>query len=256
MLCCSLNSGSNGNCIYVEAEGVRLLFDAGISGRQAAGRLATHGRDIRAVDAVIVSHDHADHARCAGIYARLFNLPIYMTPLTHQAAQQSCNVGQIADLRHFRAGQALHIGQVSIEAVATPHDAAEPVAFVVSAKRRRLGILTDLGCVFDALPGIIAELDALYLESNYDPDMLESGPYPPYLKRRIAGRHGHLSNFEAAELVLRHAHDRLQWVSLAHLSEVNNTPDLARRTHHDIVGPRRAVYVSDRYAASSILQVE
>lgn len=256
MLSWSLNSGSNGNCIYVEAEGVRLLFDAGISGRQAAGRLAAHGRDIRSVDAVIISHDHADHARCAGIYARLFDLPIYMTPGTHQVAQESCNLGQIANLRHFQPGQPLRIGQVSIEPVPTPHDAAEPVAFVVSTGKRRLGILTDLGCVFDALPGIIAGLDALYLESNYDPDMLASGPYPPYLQRRIAGQHGHLSNFEAAQLVLRHAHDRLQWISLSHLSEVNNTPDLARDTHHDIVGPRRAIYVSDRYAASSILRVE
>lgn len=256
MLCWSINSGSNGNCIYVEADGVRLLFDAGISGKQACDRLAAGGRDIHRVDAVIISHDHSDHVRCAGIYARKFGLPIYMTCRTHQQACSYSDLGEIADLRHFDAGTAITIGSVRIEPVPTPHDAADPVAFVVQAEKRRLGILTDLGCVFPGLPALMESLDAAYLESNYDPEMLQNGPYPPFLKDRIISDRGHISNFEAAELVLQYATDRMQWISLSHLSETNNTPHLAKHTHHNIVGPRRPIYVADRYASSHVLKVE
>jgi len=255
MICFSLNSGSNGNCIYVEAEGVRLLFDAGISGKRTAERLAARGRDVRDVDAVIVSHDHHDHIRCAGVLSRKFALPVCMTRQTH-AAGSRYDLGPIADLRLFEPGADLAFGPVTVRTVPTPHDAAGAVAFVAAAGRRRLGILTDLGHVFDGLGDLLGELDAAFLESNYDPDMLAGGPYPTFLKRRIAGAGGHLSNDEAAELVASAGNGRLQWVALSHLSEVNNTPRAAVRTHRRIAGRDRPVHVAGRDGAGDLLEIQ
>jgi len=255
MICCSLNSGSNGNCIYLEAEGVKLLFDAGISGKRTAERLATCGRDVRDVQAVIISHDHVDHIRCAGILNRKFGLPVYMTRQTYLAGRRYAP-GPIYDLRHFRPGEALTFASVTVQTVRTPHDGAEPVAFVISDGYRRVGILTDLGHVFRGLGELLRKLDAVFLESNYDPQMLASGPYSQYLKRRIAGEGGHLSNVESAELVAGVGNGRLQWVALSHLSQVNNTPELARRTHLEIAGGGCPIHVAGRHGPSELLRVE
>jgi len=250
----SLQSGSNGNCIYVEAGGVRFLFDAGISGRQAQQRLATHGRDIRHVDAVVVSHDHVDHSKCMGIYQRKFALPVHVTASTLGAAASRCSLGEISDIRHFEAGGVLRFGKVSVETIPTPHDGVDGVAFVVDDGRRRLGILTDLGHVFAGLDAVIGSLDAVLLESNYDLDMLIDGPYPEFLKERIQGRGGHISNVEAAEL-LAAAGKRLRWACLAHLSEENNRPEVALRTHREILGKRFPLHVATRYGATGVLEL-
>jgi phosphoribosyl 1,2-cyclic phosphodiesterase len=195
----SLQSGSNGNSIYVEAAGVRLLFDAGISGKLAEQRMAQYGRDIREVDAVLLSHDHIDHVCCAGIYQRKFGLPIYMTRVTRRAIQ--CDLGRLNDVRYFRAGESVEFDPVTVHTLRTPHDAADGVAFIVECQGRRLGILSDLGHPFAQLAGTLGELDAAYLESNYDPQMLEEGSYPAYVKARIRGAGGHLSNIESADLL-------------------------------------------------------
>jgi phosphoribosyl 1,2-cyclic phosphodiesterase len=251
----SLQSGSNGNCIYVEADGTALLFDAGISGRQAELRLAAHGRDIRGVAAVVISHDHADHVRCMGIYQRKFHLPVYVTPRTLDAAAAFCPLGRLGDTRPFVAGQVLAFDGVRVETIPTPHDAADGVAFVVDDGRRRVGILTDLGHAFDALGRAIGSLDAVVLESNYDPDLLAGGPYPEFLQRRIRGPGGHLSNFESAELLRLAAGPRLQWACLAHLSEQNNNPHLALRTHRAILGRGLPLHVASRYRVGAVLEV-
>jgi len=250
----SLQSGSNGNCIYVETGGVRLLLDAGISGRRARRRLADHGRDIRDVDALLISHDHADHVRCAGVYQRKFGLPIYITCRTLSAAAGRDVLGPLSDVRRFRAGGVLEFDGVRVETVRTPHDGADPVGFVIDDGRRRLGVLTDLGHVFDALPDVLASLDAVLLESNHDPAMLAAGPYPDFLKRRIRGPGGHVSNTESAEL-LAAAGRHVKWACLAHLSEQNNSPALALRTHRRILGNSIRLHVAGRYGASEVLRV-
>ncbi len=248
----SLQSGSNGNCIYVEAAGSALLFDAGISGKQAAERLAACGRDIRAVDAVIISHDHADHARCLGIYQRKFGLPAFVTPATLQRARRFLKLGELGEIHSFSPGQPMRFGQVSVETIATPHDGADPVAFVVDDGRHRLGILTDLGHVFQGLTEAIASLHAVLLESNYDPQMLAGGWYPGWLKRRIRGPRGHLSNPEAAKL-LAEAGCRLQWACLGHISEDNNDPEHARRVHRRLLGRKMEIHLATRYGPSELL---
>jgi len=201
MICFSLNSGSNGNCIYVEAEGVRLLLDAGISGKRTAERLAERGRDVRDVDAVIISHDHIDHIRCAGVLARKFGLAVYMTLETHRRGRRY-KLGRIEALRYFQAGDTLRFGAVRVETHPTAHDGVDPVSFVV------------------------------------------------------AGDRGHISNVEAAEAVAAACDGRLQWVALSHLSEINNTPDLAAGTHRRIAGAGRPIHVASRHGPGQPLRIE
>ena len=251
----SLQSGSNGNCIYVEAGGVRLLFDAGISARQAELRLAARGRDIAAVDAVLISHDHRDHVRCAGVFQRKFGMPVYATRRTMEAAGAYCSLGVMKDVQYFEAGGGLLFNEVVIETIPTPHDGADGVAFVVDDGYRRLGILTDLGHVFDRLNCVVRTLDAVVLESNYDPVMLARSSYPESLKRRIRGPRGHLSNIESAELLSRAADGPLRWACLAHLSAENNTPQLALNCHQDVLGSRLPLHVASRYEPSDVLEV-
>lgn len=253
MIAISLQSGSSGNCIYVEAGGVKLLFDAGIAGVQAEERLAAHGRDVRQVDGVIISHDHSDHVSHAGVFQRKYGLPLYITSRTLAAASSRCTLGKLRDVRHFHSSGIIRFGGVTVQAIPTPHDGEDGAVFVVSAGSRRLGVMTDLGHVFKDLVHIVASLDAVFLESNYDPDMLTAGPYPAYLKHRIRGPRGHISNHESAELLRRaSAAGRLRWACLSHLSEQNNHPDLALRTHRAVLGGALELAVAHRYAATDV----
>lgn len=255
MIAIALQSGSNGNCIYVESRGVGLLFDAGISGRQARQRLAAMGVDIGCVRALLVSHDHNDHVRCAGVYHRQFGLQVHMSEPTHHAARHAARLGSFREVHHFRVGESLSFGPLTVETAPTPHDAADGAAFVVDDGRVRLGVLTDLGHVFAVLPDLLGSLNGVFLESNHDPEMLERGPYPAFLKQRIRGPSGHLSNTEAAELLRGVAPGRLAWACLAHLSEQNNTPGLALETHQRVLGDRLPLFVASRYQATGPLEL-
>jgi phosphoribosyl 1,2-cyclic phosphodiesterase len=255
MIAISLQSGSNGNCFYVQSGGTGVLIDAGISGLQAQRRLEQFGIDIRGVSGVFISHDHRDHVRAAGIYHRKFGLPVYMTKATYEAADQYLGLGRMSDIRFFQAGDTVAVGDLRIETVPTPHDGVDGVAFVAVHGRKRLGVLTDLGHVFDGLEAVVRSLDAVFLESNYDPDMLRDGPYPQHLQARISGPGGHISNYESAHLLAQVGAGRLKWACLSHLSEENNEPALALRTHRKIVPPPIALRVASRYEPVGILEV-
>lgn len=252
MLTFSLQSGSNGNCVYVEAGDARLLIDAGISGREAEGRMRVRNREIRDVDALLITHDHNDHVRCSGVLHRKFHIPIWMTRPTHDAVQ--CNLGPLRGMNYFTSGQTLQFKNVLVHTIATPHDAADGVGFVIEHAGKRLGILTDLGHPFEGLKELLASLDAVYLESSYDPEMLQAGPYPFHVKQRIVGPHGHLSNYESADL-LSHAGRRLEWAALSHLSAVNNAPPVAMETHQKIVGKSLPLYIASRDHVGDILHI-
>ena len=254
MIAISLQSGSNGNCVFVDANGVRLLFDAGISGIQAERRLGKLGIDIRDVDALFVSHDHVDHVRCAGIYGRKYGIPVHITGPTLEAASRRCDLGRIPEARTFVAGESIGVGEAVVETLRTPHDGADGVVFTVDDGIHRLGVMTDLGHVFDDLSAAVSTLDGVFLESNHDLEMLEHGPYPPFLKRRIRGPGGHISNDEAAQLVGATG-GRLRWACLAHLSEDNNTPDVALATWREILGPGLPLHVASRYEPTAVLEL-
>lgn len=249
----SCQSGSNGNCIFVQAGRTRLLIDAGISGKRADQRMAAHGQDIRQVDALFISHDHIDHVRSAGIFNRKYHIPIYATEETFRASRQW--LGKVDEVRTFRAGDTLKIGEALIHTIPTPHDAVDGACFVIEHEGRNLGVLTDLGFVFPELEEIMGQLDGVYLESNYDPEMLRTGPYPIYLQRRIAGDGGHLANAEAATLLRDFTNGRLRWAALAHLSEHNNTPELAYQTAGQILGPKLPIHIASRYDVSAVFEI-
>jgi len=253
MMTFSLQSGSNGNSIYVEAGDVRLLFDAGITGASAQRRMAIHDRDIRDVTALIISHDHADHCRYAGVFHRKFGIPLYITPQTQRAAWY--DLGQLTDVRHFCSGDILEFGAVRVHTIRTPHDAVDGVAFIVEFEGKRLGVLTDLGHPFNGLQSILESLDGAYLESNYDPELLEMSDYPAVLRERIRGLGGHLSNDEAATLMHNCSRSRPRWVAVAHLSQDNNRPDLAISAMQQAVGRHYPVHHASRYEASPLFEL-
>ncbi len=253
MILISLQSGSSGNCIYVESQGVRLLFDAGLSALRVTERLATYGRSADGADALFISHDHYDHVRCAGVYARKFKVPLFITEPTLYASRRAIHSTKNIDLQTFRSGQSVKVQHLTVETIRTPHDAADGVVFVVDDGTQRLAICTDVGHVFDDLKSVVKSVDGLFLESNYDPDMLARGPYPARLKERISGSRGHISNREAAELVENSATDRLQWLSLAHLSDKNNSPRKALALHRKVLGKKLSIQVTSREAATDIM---
>jgi len=249
----SLQSGSNGNCLFVESGDIRLLFDAGLTGIQTKVRLESIGVDIKTVHAVIISHAHADHVYYAGVLQRQYGLPIWMTSGTYHKIQETGKLGRVREPFLFSGGDTLRFGAVSVETITTPHDAPEAVCFVVDNGSARLGIMTDLGCRFFGLKETIATLDGVYLESNYDPEMLINGAYPEEVKQRIQSDQGHLSNVEAAELLLKS--ERLRWACLGHLSARNNCPATALETHRSILGERLPLHIAPRFDVSDVLEL-
>jgi len=249
----SLQSGSNGNCIFVESGDVRLLFDAGLTGAQTKWRLDELGVDVLTVQAVLISHAHNDHIRYAGVLQRQYHLPLWMTRGSRQRAHETKVLGHIDEPHLFSSGDTLTFGTIKVETIPTTHDVPEGVCFVVDNGTVRLGIMTDLGSGFLGLKEIIATLDGIYLESNYDAEMLENGLYPEDLKRRIRGGTGHLSNEEAANLLK--SGKRLRWACLGHLSARNNSPELTLATHRQILGPALPLYIAPRSGVSEMLEL-
>jgi phosphoribosyl 1,2-cyclic phosphodiesterase len=254
----SLQSGSSGNCIFVRSGDTRVLFDAGISGRNAKSRLAEFGDDIRDCDAIVLSHEHSDHISGVGVFRRKFDLPIYANVHTWNATQARPSTGCIGSPNYFVSGESFQIGTLQIETLRTPHDASEGVCFVIEDVESgiRFGLLTDLGHVFSQLQRIISTLDAVLIESNYDDDMLRFGPYPQYLKDRISGKRGHISNKEAAELLDGCDRNQLQWACLGHLSAQNNCPDVALATHQERHGHRFPFFCADRDGALRLPKIK
>jgi len=222
----SLGSGSRGNATLVEAGATSILIDCGFAAREFAGRCEALGFDPLCLSAILVTHEHGDHMRGVGAVARRFGIPVWMTHGTWRAA----DFGSIADLTLF-AGHAgaFRIGELSVVPVPVPHDAREPTQFVFGHDGARLGVLTDLGSITQAVVDAFDGVDALLLECNHDPDMLRAGPYPPSLQARVGGRYGHLNNAQAADFLHRIDHRRLRHLVAGHLSEKNNSPELARQ---------------------------
>ncbi len=253
MQTCSLQSGSNGNCIYIEAGTTRLLIDAGISARTARRRLARHNRDLCGIHALFLTHGHGDHVRGAAIFQRVFGAPVFATPPTVRDVMPL--FGKAGDVRMFWPGDTIKIDSVLVHSIPSPHDVEGSVVFVIEYGGRRLGVFTDFGQPFDAVRAALGTLDAVYLESNYDPQMLAAGPYPPELKARIAGQDGHLSNVQAAELLRSCDRSRLRWAALAHLSANNNRPELALQTHRRVLGEDFPLWVAGRHDVSPLMSV-
>ena len=221
----SLGSGSKGNATLVSDGETHLLIDCGFGLKEVERRLGRLGLHPRQLDALLVTHEHGDHLRGVGPLARKHDVPVYMTPGTWMAGR----TGELPRRVWITPQSPLHIKGIEIDPVTVPHDAREPVQFRLTAGDRRLGLLTDLGYPSHHVVEAFQGCDALVLECNHDVHLLETGPYPPSLKRRVAGRWGHLANEQAAWLLQRLGLERLQHIVCSHLSEHNNRPELARQ---------------------------
>ncbi len=236
-----LGSGSKGNAWLVQAGDTRIMVDCGFGSREAGKRLARLGLECGDLSAILLTHEHSDHGR--GV-SQLANMARCTTWLSHGTHRVMDALGAApASVRLVDAEQIFSVGDLEITPYPVPHDAREPMQFVFSDGSRRFGLLTDAGHVTEHMEQVLSNCDALALECNHDIARLEAGSYPAALKRRILGRYGHLDNDTAAGLLKRIAGDRLRHVVAAHLSEQNNTPQLARAAlagalgcAHDCIG--------------------
>jgi phosphoribosyl 1,2-cyclic phosphodiesterase len=236
MRCIMLASGSKGNCVVIEGSSGTILIDAGLSAKELAGRMAAAGVSIETIDAVLVTHEHVDHIRGVDVTARKLDIPVYATEGT-LAEFINHRRTSTKPLRHqaCRCDERFSLGDFSIEPFATSHDAAEPCGYIVCGEGIRIGYCTDTGILTPRMHDLLRQCDGIILESNHCPEMLATGPYPESLKRRIRSKHGHLSNPAAAACLQAFGRDVPQ-VILAHLSEVNNTPEKAMAATREGLG--------------------
>ncbi len=254
-----LGSGSAGNSVLVESGETRILVDAGFSARELARRLESMDRSPESISAIVITHDHGDHTRGMGVFARRFGTPIYITEPTRVACSRLLRGDE--RIEAYRPGYPVTIGDLRVEPFITVHDAVDPVAVAVveTATELRLGIATDLGRPTTQVRHALARSDFLILEANHDEAMLHSSPYPHAVRRRIASSHGHLSNHAAASFAEELLHPRLTGVLLAHLSRECNTPDLALEvvgTRLRAAGFQGLVAVAEQDEPSRFLDVE
>lgn len=219
-----LASGSRGNSIYIATERVRLLVDAGLSGRETERRLLSIGASPKDLNGIVVSHEHLDHVRGVGTLSRRYKLPVYLNKGTHLHLPDS--VGRLGEKEEFVTGQSFCIEDVTIHPFTISHDGVDPVGFTLANGSVKIGVCTDLGAATRLVHRHLEHCSVLILEANHDVEMLKNGPYPWPVKQRIKSRVGHLSNEQSVEVLSRVFSENLQEVVLAHMSETNNSSEM------------------------------
>lgn len=228
-----LGSGSSGNSYFLFSENFGLLIDAGLGIRTLKKHFHNHGLSLQQVKAVLVTHDHADHIKSVGCLANDYQCPIYATKPVHEGILRNYCVSvkpKSDHVFHIEKEHPFRIGDFEITAFDVPHDSSDNVGYSIQCGDVNFCLITDAGHVGGCFATYVERANYLVLEANHDEDMLRMGPYPAYLKGRISGEYGHLSNKTAAELLAEHATEKLRHVWLCHLSEENNHPELARKT--------------------------
>ena len=227
---CPLFSGSSGNSIYISCGGAKILVDAGMSAARIEAHLREIGVDIREIDAILVTQEHVDHVRGLGVLARKYGLPIYANGGTWDGILLRESGIPLRCVRTFYTGEDFYIGGVNVHPFPIPHDANEPVGYAFDCKGLRCAVATDLGHISDTWVSAITGCQAIVLEANHDVEMVNRGPYPSHLKRRILGRKGHLNNEDCAKVLTQLIPAGTKAVFLSHLSQDNNLPELAYNT--------------------------
>ena len=234
----SLGSGSSGNCYYLSSENARILIDAGIGIRNLRRLLKEYDIDIQDIDAVFITHDHADHIKSVGNLANDYNRLIYATELVHSGIKRNyCVTSKLTSehIRYVNKNEPVQMGDLTVTAFEVPHDSSDCVGYRVECGGIIFALITDAGRVTPVIEEEVSKANYLVLESNHDEDMLMMGPYPAYLKGRIRSGRGHLCNKYTAQLLATLATAALRLVWLCHLSEENNHPELARKTVEGIL---------------------
>jgi len=247
----SLNSGSNGNCYYVGNAEEAVFIDAGLSCRETERRMQQLGLPMSRVKAIFISHEHTDHISGLPVLAKKFNLPVYGTIRTLRNSRIG---GTTIPAMVVQPHKATAIGGLSVMAFPKFHDAADPHSFTVSGEAVTVGVFTDLGRPCEQLVSHFKQCHAAFLEANYDEQMLREGRYPPHLKNRITGGHGHLSNAQAFQLFTTHRPSFMSHLLLSHLSKENNCPELVQQLFNSQAGSTEIV-VASRYKESGVYQI-
>ncbi|MDA3817834.1 MAG: MBL fold metallo-hydrolase [Prolixibacteraceae bacterium] len=224
---CAIASGSNGNCYYIGDGEEAVLVDAGISCKQILLRMEQRGLDPASVKAVFLTHEHADHIRGARVLSKKLGIPVFYTYGTWNKAHKS---SKAPFHRYIHIGEPLQWGRFTVHAFTKKHDANEPCSYRIEINGHNIGVMTDIGAVCDNVVEHFMLCNVVFLESNYDEEMLTNGGYPWYLKQRILSDVGHMSNAQALELITKYGNGILDTVFLSHLSGENNTPELAYET--------------------------
>ena len=232
MRICSIASGSSGNCVYIGSESTHLLIDCGVSGKKIEQGLNGIGLKPDDIDAVLVTHEHADHIKGLGVISRRYALPLYTSAKTFQAVLDTPGTGRIDEklLHAICADRTFSIGDLQISPFRISHDAADPMGFRIRCGKKSAAVATDMGTYDSYIVEKLLGLDTILIESNHDVNMLEVGRYPYPLKQRILGDRGHLSNESAGALLNEILHDHMKHIILGHLSAENNYPALAYET--------------------------
>ena len=251
-----LSSGSSGNCYYIEESDFAILIDAGLSCKQICQRLHLIGKTPKKIHAVFITHEHTDHVRGADVFARTFKIPIFATPKTLQSKFICSNQELLIPLKK---DQQLSLARLKIQTISKSHKAADPVSFSITSKNKTISIITDLGFSCQNTIQQIQKSDFLCLESNHDLGMLMNGHYPYYLKKWISSDTGHLSNKQAALTILEYAPQNLSHLILSHLSEHNNTPELALQTFQEILSHRQSfnpqIEISSKHQPTQLFKI-
>ncbi|MBI5522977.1 MAG: MBL fold metallo-hydrolase [Desulfarculus sp.] len=251
---CLLASGSKGNAVYVAAGPTAILVDCGLSARELLRRLDSCGLAAASLKAILITHEHRDHMAGVRVLAKNLRLPVLATRATWAAC------GDMQATRHqaFAAGEVFSLGGLQVQSFSTPHDAVDSVGLVISAGAARLGLCTDLGQALGLIERRLMGCQGLILESNHDPELLAQGPYPPWLKQRVRSRHGHLSNQQGAELLGKVHHPELSQVTMAHLSQTNNRPELAAQAAGQALaglGSRASLTLARQDAPTAVMEL-
>lgn len=250
MKVCAIASGSSGNCVYIGHGGTHLLVDAGISGKKIEQALFSLGTAPETLDGILITHEHSDHIQGIGVLARRYGIPLYATAETLCGMLKGrTNIGRIPEkqLHEVTPEKKLLFGEIAVTPFPISHDAGKPVCYTFEADGCKAALATDLGTYDERTVAALADAQILYLEANHDVNMLQVGPYPYYLKQRILGKKGHLSNEAAGKLLSRLLHDKMQAVVLGHLSQENNLPELAYETVRVEVTMSDTAYKADDF---------
>jgi phosphoribosyl 1,2-cyclic phosphodiesterase len=245
MRLCVIGSGSSGNVLYAEAGDARVLVDVGLSAKETVRRLTDVGVEPSSLSAIVLTHEHADHAKGVSVFARTFGLPVYTSPSTRAA----CKFGHFEDKIEFvdiTSSDFFRIGSLEFYPFTVPHDAVDSFAFTLESERAKAAIVTDLGYITQLVCDRVSGADVLILESNHDVEMLKVCPqYPWALKQRVLSKHGHLSNDHVAEFLERNFDGKAEHVILAHLSKNTNHPHLARLSAIQALDARGSLFFRD-----------
>lgn len=234
----SIGSSSSGNCYYLATEQTRILVDAGVGVRTLRHSLYEKGLHLADIDAIFITHDHADHIKAVGHLAHDYKLPVYATEEVHRGINRNyCVTTKLTaeDVRIIQKMQTTQVGDMRITAFPVPHDSSDCVGYRIETDEEIFLIITDVGHVTEGIQAEVSVANYIVLESNHDISMLMDGPYPAYLKGRIRSGRGHLSNADSARLIAEYASPALKRVWLCHLSEENNHPELVRKTYETIL---------------------